>query len=424
MGYYFGTQERASRVNDTVVGSKSAERPMIEAASPKPTEDLAGHPSCQPGESRFDPVTGTWTLFAPHRSQRPDEFVETRERVHSQLECPFCPGNESATPAAVWIGHCDDVPILNPSGPQEERLPSDDQAQENWTVRVVPNKFPAVSSERPQEEKIGGDKNRGAVNAITEHTTPDSTLFQRRCVSGGHEVIIESRNHVQSLTELDVAEAALVFKAYRDRLLYWRDVPGIAYMSIFKNVGSRAGASLRHSHSQLIATDRVPPMVSTVAERLSNHHLTQGSCLGCDLVRAELKSQSRIIWRDGRVVAFCPFSSHLPFLVRVTTLEHQPCYEDLSDSDIESVSRLVRRVVSWIEKALPETAYNFCLHTRPPGCKDPADAYHWTIDIFPRITQMAGFEFGSQCMINPVLPEHAASRLRKFARAEDPRRVL
>lgn len=396
---------------------------MIEAAKPNTQPTAASQPVGGAGESRFDPATGNWTLFAPYRSERPHEFVEPRERIRKQVECPFCPGNETTTPPAVWIGQPENDHQVVDEYQQRSELASQELAlQEDWAVRVVPNKFAAVATVR--EESTTSCTAPERVNANQVKSAPESPLFQRRSIAGGHEVIIESRNHVQSISELDVAETALVFKAYRDRLLHWRDVPGIAYLSTFKNVGSKAGASLRHTHSQLIATDRIPPLVSAAAERMSNYRITQGSCLHCDLMRAELRAKERIIWRDDTLVAFCPFSSHLPSLVRITTLEHQPCYEDLTDSDIESVSRLVRRVVSWIEKLFPRTAYNFCLHTRPPGCDDPSDAYHWAIEIFPRMTQIAGFEFSSHCMINPILPEDAATKLRGCALAEDPRLVL
>ena len=396
---------------------------MIEATKPNTKSSTSSPPSQGTGESRFDPVTGNWTLFAPYRSERPDEFVESRERIRKEIACPFCPGNETRTPPAVWIGYPENHEQVARECQQTAELSRQKSAaQSDWAVRVVPNKFPAVTNIQERDSTTYTHPQRFSGNYST--CASESTLFQRRPIAGGHEVIIESRNHVQSITELDVAEAAHVFKAYRDRLLHWRDVPGIAYISTFKNVGSKAGASLRHTHSQLIATDRIPPMVATAAERMSNYLLTKGSCLHCDLVRAELKAKERIIWRDNSLVAFCPFSSHLPFLVRITTLAHQPCYEDLSESTIESISRLVRRVVSWIEKLFPNTAYNFRLHTRPPGCNDPSDAYHWGIEIFPRMTQVAGFEFSSHCMINPVLPEDAATQLRSLALAEDPRLIL
>ncbi len=391
---------------------------MIEAGKPnaKPSHANA---SCKPaGESRFDPVTGNWTIFAAHRSGRPQEFIEARERVRKQVECPFCPGNEETTPPAVWIGQANnDEQNTSNQHEADESLTHDD-----WTVRVVPNKFPAVSSISSDAQAECNTSTFGNSDPLSSNR--ESSLFQRLPVAGGHEVIIESRNHVQSLTELDASEIALVFKAYRDRLLHWRQVPGISYLSTFKNVGGKAGASLRHTHSQLIATNRIPPLISTSVERMSRHRLTRGSCLHCDLIHAELKSKERIIWQDDSLVAFCPFASHLPMLVRLTTLEHQPCYEDLNDVTIESVSRIVRRVVSWLEKLRPGTAYNFCLHTRPPASSDSSDAYHWSIEIFPRMTQVAGFEWSSQCMINPVLPEDAAAELRACALAEDPRIML
>jgi UDPglucose--hexose-1-phosphate uridylyltransferase len=155
-----------------------------------------------------------------------------------------------------------------------------------------------------------------------------------------------------------------------------------------------------------------------------HHRANSGCCLQCDLVRGELKARRRVVWRDDSLVAYCPFASHLPMLLRVTTLDHQPRFEDLSDRTIDSTARLVGRMVSWLEKIRPGTAYNFCLYTKPPGAVDPPDAFHWSIEIFPRMTQIAGFEWGSQCMINPILPELAAAKFRACARSEDPRIML
>ena len=407
---------------------------MLETAKPTTKSEQTAAIQQQPSESRLDPISGNWTVFAPHRGRRPEEFVHDQDRVKRRVECPFCPGNESTTPPAVWIGRVSDddsgFDILAPAAlsqsPRANVRPADDDcpgqhlcASGEWSVRVVPNKFPAVGSSAVQHAGMDQptiDSMRAAPR--------DAHLFESAPLTGGHEVVIESRNHVQSFTELDVSEAHLVFKAYRDRLKYWRSVPGVAYISTFKNVGGSAGASLRHTHSQIIATDRIPPAISHSFDRMVRYRANRGCCLQCDLVRAELKAKQRIVWRDGSLLAYCPFASRLPMLVRITTLEHQPCFEDMKDDTIESVSRLAGRVVSWLESLHPGIAYNFCLHTRPPGASDPPDAYHWSIEIFPRMTQVAGFEWSSQCMINPVLPEHAASKLRACALAEDPRIML
>ena len=399
---------------------------MLETAKPTTKTAQAGAVQQQSSESRLDPITGNWTVFAPHRGQRPEEFVHDKERIRKRVECPFCPGNEDTTPPPVWIGRASDedsgLDVLSPHAEPTRELDVADsesrvvQDDPSWTVRVVPNKFPAVGS-------ACGDSD-GQKSTESTGSARDSHLFESARLTGGHEVVIESRNHVQSFTDLDVPEAQLVFQAFRDRLQYWRQIPGIAYISTFKNVGGNAGASLRHTHSQIIATDQIPPAVAQSVDRMVRYRANRGCCLHCDLIRAELKAKQRIVWRDGSLVAYCPFASHLPMLIRITTLDHQPCFEDLQDDTLESVARLVGRVVAWLEKLRPGTAYNFCLHTRPPGAGDPPDAYHWSIEMFPRMTQVAGFEWSSNCMINPVLPEQAASRLRACALAEDPRVML
>lgn len=367
-----------------------------------PKDRPSDHRKSSFAESRLDPLTGNWTIYSPQRGDRPEEFVESVACADpSQLQCPFCPGNESETPKPVWVGCVSDE---DSSLDITQSMAAESDA--NWSVRVVPNKFPAVDS---IDTKVSAG--------------PDSGLFQRHGISGGHEVIIESRQHVQSLSELDLPELNLVFRAYRDRMQYWRSVPGISYLSVFKNVGVKAGASLSHSHSQLIATDRVPAQIQNSLDQMTRHHASSGCCLMSDLVRGEIKAKKRVVWGDKDLVAFCPFASHLPMMVRLTTLEHESCFENLGDKLLESVSRLVRRVVSWLEKVRPGTAYNFCLHSLPPAMGAVQEAFQWWIDIFPRMTQVAGFEWSSQCMINPILPEDAASKLRSCARAEDPRRL-
>ncbi|MFK8111138.1 MAG: DUF4921 family protein [Rubripirellula sp.] len=343
-------------------------------------------------ESRMDPISGQWTIFAPGRDQRPEEIIAEGDAVDRNVACPFCAERESETPPPVWVGSLPETPS-------------------EWAVRVVPNKYPAV------------DAVDGAQADPSKASLPkdETGLFQRKAIRGGHEVFIESRTHAQSLSELDLAEVQLLFEAYRDRLRTWRATPGINYLSIFKNVGGKAGASLRHSHSQLIATDQLPASVERSCQGMSRHRLTTGCCLQCDLLRGEMKAKHRIVWHDDSVVAYCPFASRLPMSLRITTLAHQPRFEDLDAAAIASVSRIVKRAVSWLEKLRPGTSYNYCLHTQPPGVDTQTDAFHWSLDLFPRMTQVAGFEWSSDCMINPVLPETAAAKFRLIAKAEDPR---
>lgn len=387
---------------------------MFETTSiPRP---ITGSPSSDQSaaESRFDPISGQWTIFAPQRDQRPDDFVDRQPAFKTDVQCPFCLGNEASTPTPVWSKAIPETGrLMQLGGEGQDDWPTDDP----WSVRVVPNKFPAV-------DPIHLMGSLGATSPISTAGKRESNLFRGESIAGGHEVIIESPRHVQSLTQLDMAEVDLVFQAYRDRLNFYREVPGIRYVTIFKNVGRQAGASLRHSHSQLIATNRLPEPVKAVAEQMRRHQASTGCCLRCDMIRAERKARERLVACDETTIAFCPFASPLPMMVRVTSLEHLGCFGELGDRQLESVARMVVRVVSWLEKLRPGTAYNFGLQTRPPGISDPTDAFHWSIDIFPRMTHVAGFEWTSGCMINPILPETAAAMFRKCASAENPRRRI
>lgn len=354
-------------------------------------------------ESRLDPLSGDWTIFAPERDRRPHEFKVTRTVTGKSVDCPFCVGHESATPDPVWVGKIEDSSL---------NVLEQSSRGEDWSVRVVPNKFPAVTGVAgpgPKEAIVGFER--------------ESEFFHSRTLTGGHEVIVESPDHIESISQLDFAHAALVFQAYRDRIRHWREQPGVRYISVFKNVGGEAGASLQHAHSQLIALDRCPQHINTRIDRMRRHHANSGCCLQCDLIRAELKSKRRIVAQTDSLVAFCPFASRLPMLIRITSKSHQAHFEDLKDAELEEVSRLASRVISWLEELCPGAAYNYLLHTCPPGVSGGGDSYHWSMEIFPRLTQVAGFEWSSQCMINPVLPEIAAGKYRGCAAKHDPRHI-
>ncbi|KAA5539326.1 DUF4921 family protein [Roseiconus nitratireducens] len=370
--------------------------------------------------SRRDLLTGDWTIFAPERDQRPNDYaiLEARcaESEHRTVhgvdpDCPFCRGAESETPKAVWSAKRSDELTCRADDdrtrlarPAVEVRPSD---QPDWDIRVVPNKFPAVS---PFD----------TAGAIPQQ---QSSFFPVTDTVGGHEVMIESSEHAELITQLDASFLYMTLLAYRDRIRHWRQVPGIEYISVFKNCGPDAGASLRHSHSQLIATSLMPQRVRTVTERCQNYRARTGCALGCDLLRAELNERTRVIDHADSFVAFCPFASRFPGLVRVTSTMHQPHFDDFSDNALDNLASFLWRVLGWVDTAFPGKAYNYLLHTCPPGIKQP-DAFHWSLDVFPRLSKTAGFEWSSDCMINSMLPEDATDRYREAAFANDPRHVL
>ena len=362
--------------------------------------------------SRLDPISGRWTIFAVSRVDRPSGFVNVPLGENASFACPFCSGNELETPAAVLEirpHECEALAI-----DAVERRPEPGVYGHNWAIRVIPNKYPAVEA----SIEVCGDS---AVNREAQAVDRSGSLFMRRPISGGHEVFVESPDHRQSLETLDLSHATMVFHAYQLRMRHWRNVSSIRYVSLFKNLGPAAGASLHHSHSQLIATSEMPIAAKAVAARMKHHWAKTGCCLQCDTIRAEIKAKQRLVASTRSMVAYCPFGSHLPRLLRITTRRHLECFEDLTMDELGELVRLVRRSIHWLQAIYPDVAYNYLIQTRPPGISS-GEMAHWSLEIFPRVTQVAGFEWSSDCMINPILPEDAAATFRELAMSENPLR--
>lgn len=389
-------------------------------------------------EMRHDWLTDRWVIVAPQRSSRPVDFVKHPTSAISGQNCPFCFGHENQTPDAVvcYYEHTEHTGVAG------------------WRVRVVPNKFPAVQgsvlgrtsasgaeiSDRcangigdSLSETTGFEDGPDYVTAGLEKEADDAArsmwavsasplegvsdqlqsadLFRRRDLTGGHEVIIEGPHHFHSLTQLDRLTTRLVFQAYRDRLYHWLVNHSIAYAVVFKNVGYQAGASLVHSHSQLIATDILPSDVARVAGRMELFYSQNGKCLLCQTLRDELDQLARIVEETTDFVAYCPFASRLPSLLTIVPRAHASQFELLPDSHIDQLSWLVHRLVRRLEHCFPEASYNYVIYTAPRVQQGTA-WFHWRIELFPRLSTLAGFEWGSECFINPQTPEAAARQLR------------
>ncbi len=391
--------------------------PVAEYASVGSTGSLG-----QLSELRRDVLTGSQTIFACNRAERPLELVPVSRGRGELGPCPFCAGNEHLTPETLL------------------EIPGEDSA--NWAVRVVTNKYPAVAfspgcgdmghnQRNPQslaKDRVVSSRTAERFGIPAWGSPPARSkagrrnLFPRAEIAGGHEVIIESPDHLRSISQLHVHQIANIFKAISSRVKFWKSVPEIQYISAFKNVGAAAGASLSHAHSQLIATAALPPAIHDVVFRSTRHFDLTGCCLQCDLIRAEEATGSRVVLSTKHFVAYCPFASQLPFLVRVVPREHADCLEDASAEQFEELAHLSRRIVECYEELFADVAYNCVIHTRPPGVRDDS-VFHWSIDWMPRITTQAGFEFASDCFINPTLPEAAAQQLRDVVDRLNPLRV-
>jgi UDPglucose--hexose-1-phosphate uridylyltransferase len=353
-------------------------------------------------ELRKDPIVNRWVIIAPDRAGRPHEFELPPDRRLDQ-SCPFCEGNEHETPPEI-VAYRD--PGSRPDGP-------------GWRVRVVPNKFPAlVTDDQPQRFKKGsGTVVRSTLRAVPA-TVPDPFLnhandgFYR--VMGGlgaHEVIIESPNHLASVSELSGEQIGEVFSVYRDRLIGLKKDPRLAYGMIFKNMGASAGASIEHTHSQLIATPIVPINVWEEMTGALEFHHSRGCCVYCEMIRRELAAGERIVVDAPGFVAFCPYASRFPYETWILPKNHGSHYERICQTEIEQLAGVVKRVLSRIELALDRRAYNYIMHTAPFDTSELGH-YHWHIEVMPSVSRAAGFEWGSGFHINSVAPEDAASVLR------------
>jgi UDPglucose--hexose-1-phosphate uridylyltransferase len=367
-------------------------------------------------EMRHDWLTDRWVIMAPQRTARPIDFLRQPARTLSQGNCPFCHGHENDTPQAVASYFHE---------PNADSRSSDAR----WQVRVVPNKFPAVQSEALSHsgvsanyisfelaEELGQASSSlwpGPASQPNENgpSLRAVDLFRRRELSGGHEVIIEGPDHVQSLSQLNPQTAKLVFQAYRDRLHHWLIERELAYAVVFKNVGPEAGASLVHSHSQLIATDILPTDVARAASRMGLFFEREEECVMCRTLLDEMEQRVRIVEETREFIAYCPFASRLPSLVTIAPKEHHSQMELLDDDLLGELSWLVHRLIRRIEHCYPATAYNYVIHTSP-RCQQNSMSFHWRIELFPRLSTVAGFEWGSECYINPLTPEIAAKMLR------------
>ncbi len=359
-------------------------------------------------ELRHDWLSDRWVIIAPQRGERPDDFSGFRPSFSSdRRQCPFCMGNEVATPSPVAeYAH---VHLSGFTG-------------NNWQVRVVPNKFPAVNGieslgwENAVADPIVGATNVHGTDRLTSTSTAPASdridLFAKCLATGVHEVIIESPEHDMHFTQLAPSDAQLVFQAYRDRLRFWSDCRELEYAVLFKNAGYEAGASLIHPHSQLIATSSLPTDMLRVFQRMQLYYRQAGKCIYCQMLNCESDDASRVVWRSRNFIAFCPFASRFPSQVTIVPVQHQSSFELIDDESLGELASGMQKIVGAVQQTFPDAAYSYIIHTAPRIMRFSVE-FHWRIDVFPRLVKVAGFEWGSDCYINPLAPELAAKQLRE-----------
>ncbi len=334
-------------------------------------------------ELRKDPVIGRWVIIATERGKRPSDFFVESENPDKK-GCPFCEGSEDKTPHEIYALRGANSHANGPG----------------WEVRVVPNKFPAL--------RIEGELDKAGVG-----------MYDRMNGIGAHEVIIETPMHGKKLENLNPESIAHVWEAYKVRMLDLLNDQRFRYIIIFKNEGLAAGATLSHSHSQLIATPVTPKRVKEELDGSQEYFKYKDRCVYCDIIREELQQKVRVVYENKDFLAFCPFASRFPFEITILPKRHHPDYHSVQAGEMLGLADVLKVTMNKLAKALNKPQYNYIVHTGPvrrprQGYWTTIDQdYHWHIEIMPRLTKVAGFEWGTGFYINPTIPEEAAKFLRE-----------
>lgn len=327
-------------------------------------------------ELRFDPLRREWVVLSRSRARRPNEFRSVRYGGGSGGACPFCTGNEGETPPEVSAERPKEGEGSVPNGP-------------GWSLRVVPNRFPAVERADVGEPTAMGRAQPG---------------------NGIHEVIIETAEHDLHPADYDPDRRLKLLRAYRDRIGALSKEPGIRYVVVFRNAGPRSGASLAHPHTQVIALEQLSPTMEIEQAAVAAHRQKAGRCLLCDLVAEELAANRRVLRQEGGFVAYLPYAGRFPAEAVLTSDSHPVPFESLEDGQLETLGELLCDVVGRMRRRFREPSFNWILHTVAGGGDAPG--HHWRFDILPRLGQLGGFELGTGMYINGLPPEDAVELLR------------
>ncbi len=336
-------------------------------------------------ELRKDPIVGRWVIISTDRAKRPNDFAREVVKIKGGF-CPFCYGQESKTPSEILAyrpGNNGHPPMKDGPG---------------WTVRVVPNKFPALGIE-------------GTLNKQAEG------MFDKMNGIGAHEVVIEDSDHNATLASLPAKRIEDVLWAFRDRILDLKKDRRFKYILLFKNHGEAAGASLEHTHSQIIALPIVPIYVAEELQGAKQYYIYKERCVFCDTIQQEIDSGVRMVAENEDFITLAPYAPRFPFETWILPKRHESAFENSSSHMFENLAKALKLLLMKADRVLDNPPYNLVVHTSPAQ-DQTNEYYHWHIEFMPKLTKTAGFEWGTGFYINPTPPEEAAKFLRD-ARVEE-----
>jgi len=338
-------------------------------------------------ELRKDNLLNRWVVIATERSRRPNDFAKPRTQIPGSPSCPMCVGNEQMTPPASLLYLKEDGEVVKAQDPLTGERPK------NWLVRCIPNLYPAFSPPKQPQDTEQILKSENLAVAI-----------------GAHEVIVESPNHDENPADAELPQLELVIQAYIDRLRELSSKSYVKYVSVFRNYGQEAGASLTHAHSQVIATPIVPPIIQEEYNASKSYYEKNRRCVFCDIIKQEAKGP-RLVSEDADFVVFAPYASINPMEFWITPKKHSTNMLNLTGTEISSFAKTLRVSLKTLKDLVNDPPYNYGFHLSID--REAGDFYHWHLEVYPKLSIWAGFEINTGTYINTIPPEIAAESLRK-----------
>ena len=318
-------------------------------------------------EIRKDYLLNRFVIFATERAKRPQEFIQNNIEKTNTKNCPFCPGNE-----AMLAGIIDEI-----------------KEKGNWVVRSIKNKYPAVGTD------------------VCSDLRTDNRFFTFAASYGNHEVIIESREHNKEIEDFSIEHIKKIIQMYIKRIKALNDLPHIKYVTLFRNKGKEAGASIAHAHSQIIAYNVLPSAVEEELLASYKYFAENESCPFCEIINIEKNSHRSVLENDSFVV-FTPYASRFPFEIWIFPKRHAPSITELNEKEIDSLANVFKFIFTKLNK-LNHPPYNMMFHNAEPQ----GENFHFHIEICPRLSIWAGFELSTGATINTITPEDAATFYRE-----------
>jgi UDPglucose--hexose-1-phosphate uridylyltransferase len=338
-------------------------------------------------ELRKDYLLDRWVVIATERSRRPTDLAKPKLEAAKTTVCALCVGNENMTPPATMLYQKENGEI------KKSEDPLTGERARNWLVRVVPNLYPAFS-----KPKQPGDEKQIVINEFFW------------AAIGHHEVIVESPNHDEHPADSELPQLELVIRAYVERLKDLSVKSYVKNVSIFRNYGLEAGASLSHVHSQIVATPMIPTTVREEQKASKAFYEDHGKCIFCDVIEGETKGP-RLIAEDSDFVVLAPYASINPLEFWIMPKRHAPNILNLTTPEITSFAKTLKASLRALKHLVNDPPYNYGIHLSiNPKAQD---SYHWHLEVYPKLSIWAGFEKSTGCFINTVTPETAAESFRK-----------